>query len=88
MRPGDCEDLVTVLTTRDPAVIAIAKSILDGAGIQHAAIGETANALFGGALAGFNATASLVQIQIHEADSEDAHELLKDLSGQKPEGHT
>ena len=33
MRLGDREDLVTVLTTKDPAVIAIAKSILDGAGI-------------------------------------------------------
>ena len=88
MRPGDCEDLVTVLTTRDPAVIAIAKSILDGAGIQHAAIGETANALFGGALAGFNATASLVRIRVHKTDSENVHELLKDLSEQKPQGHT
>lgn len=82
MRPGDREDLVTVLKTKDPAVIAIAKSILDGAGIQHVARGETANALFGGALAGFSATASLVQIQVHRADSEDVHELLKDLSEQ------
>jgi hypothetical protein len=84
MRLGDREDLVTVLTTKDPAVIAIAKSILDGAGIQYSARGETANTLFGGALVGFNGAASLVQIQVLQDIADDALELLKDLSASDP----
>lgn len=71
--------LVTVLATRDPALIAIAKSLLDDADIQYLAKGEATNALFGGALTGFNPTASLVQIQVHRDDAADARELLKDL---------
>jgi hypothetical protein len=80
MRLEDRESLVTVLSTKDPVVVAIAKSILDGAGILYLAWGDTANALFGGALVGFNASASLVKIQVRQSVAEDACELLKDLS--------
>ena len=80
MRPGDREDLVTVLTTKDPAVIAIAKSILDGARIGYLACGDTANALFGGALVGFSASGSLVRIQVRQDIAENACELLRDLA--------
>jgi hypothetical protein len=79
------EFLVTVLATRDPGIIAIAKSILDGADIQYLAKGEATNALFGGSLVGFNASASLVQIQVQRDRAEDASELLRDLTEQDPE---
>lgn len=79
MRPEDRESLVTVLSTRDPAVVAIAKSILDGAGIRYMAWGDTANALFAGALVGLSASASMVKIQVRQSEAEDAQELLREL---------
>ena len=80
MRLEDREALVTVFSTKDPVVVAVAKSILDGAGIQYLAWGDTANALFGGTLVGFNPSASLVKIQVRESLARDARELLRELS--------
>ena len=80
MRLEDRESLVTLFSTKDPGVVAVAKSILDGAGIQYLAWGDTANALFGGALVGFNPSASFVKIQVRESLAEDARELLRELS--------
>jgi hypothetical protein len=80
MNTEDNATLITVLATRDPGVIAIAKSILDGAGIKYLARGDAENALFGGALVGFNAKASLVHIQVLPDDASDAKELLTDLA--------
>lgn len=74
-------ELVTVLATGDPALLAITKSILEGAGIKYFAKGERLQDLFGyGRLGpGFNPLTGPVKIQVACDDEETARELLKEL---------
>ncbi|KKM11226.1 hypothetical protein SY88_09815 [Clostridiales bacterium PH28_bin88] len=74
-------ELVTVLATGDPALIAIAKSILECAGIKYFAKGERLQDLFGyGRLGpGFNPLTGPVEIQVARDDEEAARDLLKGL---------
>ena len=80
MRFDDRESFVTVFSTRNAAIIALAKSVLDAAGIRYFAWGDTTNALFGSALVGLSASASVVKIQVLQSVAEHARELLKELS--------
>jgi hypothetical protein len=70
---------VTVLETGDPGVIAVAKSLLESAGIDYFAKGEPLQNLFGWGQIGFNPIVGVVQLQVAAADAEDARELLHDL---------
>ncbi|GAW91003.1 DUF2007 domain-containing protein [Calderihabitans maritimus] len=74
-------DLVTVLKSENPAVIMIAKSILEGAGIRYFAKGERLQDLFalGRFGSGFNPLLGPVEIRVSRDDKEMAEELLKDL---------
>lgn len=68
---GDTNALVTVLEPNNPAVIALAKSILDDAEIPHVVMGDEAlQSLYG---------VGLVQIQVPEEHAEGAQRLLVDL---------
>jgi arginine deiminase len=62
-------ELVTVLTTADAGVIAMAKSILEDAGIESYAKGEKTREMF---------AAGFVQIQVHPEDAAEAKSLLED----------
>ena len=71
---------VTVLETTDPAVLAVAKSLLDSAKIPYFAKGEALQGLFaGGALAGFNPISGPVELQVSSEDARDAYALLLEL---------
>ena len=72
---------VTVLETGDPGLIAVAKSLLDSAGIPYFAKGESLQNLFGWGQIGFNPIVGVVQLQVASDDAEDATALLRDLSG-------
>ena len=68
---GDTNALVTVLEPNNPAVIALAKSILDDAEIPHVVTGDEAlQSLYG---------VGQVQIQVPEEHAEGAQRLLVDL---------
>ena len=63
---------VTVLTVRDPGVLAVAQSLLDEAGIPYFAKSENSA----------NVTPFLiwVELQVGSDDAEEARALLADLS--------
>lgn len=80
-------ELVTVFATGNPALLAIAKSLLQEAGIRYFAKGEGLQHLFGaGSIGGFNPALGPVEIQVDIEDEHEARELLQDLeNGARPE---
>jgi hypothetical protein len=73
---------VTVLESADPAVLLVAKSLLEQADVSYFAKGEGAQDLFGaGRLGtGFNPGVGAIQLQVAADDADAARELLRDLS--------
>ncbi|MBS4021891.1 MAG: DUF2007 domain-containing protein [Dethiobacter sp.] len=71
-------ELVTVLVTRDMGELMIAKSLLEAEGIYCFAKGEKIQNLFGyGSLgAGYNLLVGPVQLQVADADANDARAIL------------
>ena len=81
-QPGDHDvHLVTVFESGDPALIALARSLLDSAGIPFVTRGEGIQDLFGwGRMpGGFSVVAGPVTFQVDEEDVEEARALLEDL---------
>ena len=74
-------DLVTVLETGDPVLVALAKSLLDSEGIEFAAKGEGVQDLFGAGRfpGGTNLVTGPVAFQVDPADAAKAKALLHDL---------
>lgn len=66
-------ELVTVLATPDHGAIAVAKSILNDAGIKY----FTKNEAF--ATFGYSSLAVTVEIQVADPDAEEAKKLLEGL---------
>ena len=66
--------LVTVFATADLGLLAIVKSILDGAGIKYFAKGEMLQGILPVQSGAFNA---VVEIQVRNNDADDARALLK-----------
>ena len=78
-------DPVTVLESGDPALLAVAKSLLEEAGIQYFAKGEGVQDLFGGGRVGtgFSLFTGPVQLQVAAEDAEEATTILRELSTQQ-----
>ena len=70
--------MATVLETGDQTLIAVAKSILDSAGIACIARNERLQNLFGwGPIgAGYNVAMGPIRLQVLEEDEADAREML------------
>ncbi|HTY42380.1 MAG TPA: DUF2007 domain-containing protein [Thermoanaerobaculia bacterium] len=70
--------MVTVLETGDQSLIAVARSLLDGAGIPYIARNDRLQNLFGwGAIGtGYSVAVGPVRLQVLEEDAETARELL------------
>ena len=72
--------LVTVLSTGDAAMVAVAKSILDGAGIDYFVRGERyLNVMGWGGPGVFSSALGEAEFQVREADAPDASRLLARL---------
>ena len=73
--------LTTVLATGNPAIIAMAKSLLDDANIRYFVKGEGLQEWFvlGRIGTGFNPIIGRVQIQVLKDDEEVARKVLEDL---------
>ena len=73
--------MVTVLETGDQRLIAVAKSLLDSAGIPSIARNERLQNLLGwGSVGtGFNALTGPIRLQVLKEDESDARELLTAL---------
>lgn len=80
----DHSDLITVFMAGNAGLIALAKSILEGAGIPYFAKGEGLQSLFGlgGLGTGFNPLVGPVQIQVPRDCEKAAVGLLVDLEGE------
>jgi hypothetical protein len=78
----DDEKLVTVFATGNHGLIALAKSMLDDAGIKYYAKNERTEDLIGlGVIGtGYNPVIGPVEIQVLENDAEEAKILLENLS--------
>ena len=75
------DDLVTVFETGDPGLVALAKSLLDSAGIEFARKGDALQDVVGlGRFpGGSNLVAGPVVFQVRPDDSKRATSLLRDL---------
>jgi hypothetical protein len=72
--------LVTVLRTSELGMVAVAKSILDDAGIAYFVSGETRlNVMGWGGLGGFNSALGVAEFRVREADEPAASRLLARL---------
>jgi hypothetical protein len=79
---ADKEKLVTVYKTGHHGTIAVIKSILDEAGIEYFAKGETVQDFIGVGVfgTGYNTLTGPVEIQVLEENAEYAKELLAGIS--------
>lgn len=75
------EDYTTIFSSGSPAVIAVAKSILDASGIKYVVKGEGLQDLFalGSFGTGFNPVIGSSEILVGLEDEKDARKLLGDL---------
>jgi len=79
-------DLVTVFESGDPALVALACSLLESAEIPFLTKGEGIQDLFGvGRLGGFSVVAGPVVLQVDKKDFDEATDLLEDLDTSKPD---
>lgn len=73
-------DFATIFESGNPALIAMAKSLLESADIQYFVEGEQLQDLFGGRMVhGFNPVIGATEIQVAEDDVEEALTLLEDM---------
>ncbi|HMK91426.1 MAG TPA: DUF2007 domain-containing protein [Thermoleophilia bacterium] len=81
--PRDDLELVTVLASGDPGLMAVATSLLRSADIPFLVQGEGVQDLFGvGRIgSGFNIVTGPARLQVGADDAADARELLADLIG-------
>ena len=77
-------EYVTVMTASDSTILAVAKSLLDSAGIQCVARGEGLQDLFafGRLGAGFNPLVGPVELQVLPEYAEEAKTLLTDIESE------
>jgi len=67
--------LVTVFDSTNPALIGIAKTVLDGAGIEFLVLGDDGARVFSG-----NPFLARVRIQVEKKLAEEAEALLSEIS--------
>jgi hypothetical protein len=74
----------TVLSSGDPALLAVAKSLLEDARIEYFAVGEIVQDWIGGGRlgTGFNPVVGPVRIQVAAEDAEEASSILRELVGE------
>lgn len=78
--------LEPVLRTADAGLIPLAKSLLEGEGIEYLVRGENLQDLLGaGRLGGYNYITGLAEFLVHPHDAQRARTLLDGLDGLPPE---
>ena len=83
--PPDHFELVSVLATSDPGLMAVAKSLLQSAQIPFVAEGEAIQDLFGIGRLSFNPLTGAAVLRVAPQDTADARALLADLETPGPE---
>jgi hypothetical protein len=75
----------TVYATGDPALVALAKSLLEDAGIEYGTKGDDIQLFGGGRLGGFNILCGPVEFVVAAEDAPTARELLAHLDDAVPD---
>jgi putative signal transducing protein len=84
--PTPDAELVSILATGDPGVIALAKSLLEADEIDYFVRGDGLQDLFGlGRMTGFNFAMGPAEFLVRSDDAERARELLDGLTASGPE---
>ena len=84
--PTPDAELVSVLATGDSGLIAVAKSLLEGAGIDYFVRGDGLQDLVGlGRITGFSYAFGPAEVWVRAEDAEQVRELLKDLTAPNTE---
>ncbi len=79
------EGFVKVLSVGDPFRIALAKSLLDEAGIPYLSQGEALQEMIGaGRFGGYNIAVGPIEIFVSAENAEEARSILVDLEGDGP----
>ena len=74
-------ELVPVFRTVDAGLVALARSLLEGEGIEYMARGDGLQDLFGwGRIAGFNPVVGPVEFVVRSDDAPRVRALLRDLA--------
>lgn len=77
------EEMVVVMETSDPGLLAVVKSVLESAGIPFFAKGEFLQDLFGlGQMGGINPITGPVEIQVPGEEADRARDILMDLKAE------
>jgi hypothetical protein len=79
-QPDPAIRLVTVFETADVGVAAVATSLLEDAGVDHAVRGDTLRTVLGWGASGFFNAAGPLEFQVREEDVARAAELLAPLN--------
>ncbi len=78
-------EYITVLETANPAILAVAKSLLESAEIEYLTFGEELQDIIGLGRLGFgNPIVGPVRIRVRREDEAEAKEILRDLSENPP----
>lgn len=80
---NEAREPVAVLETQDLALLTVAKSLLDGAGIKYSAQNEVFQDLIGEGRLGVNMAAGVMKILVRQDDEVTARALLGDLEVSK-----
>jgi hypothetical protein len=81
MEPTPNAELVSVLSTGDAGIIALAKSLLEAEEIDYFVRGDAVQDLFGlGRVTGFSYVTGPAEFWVRASDAEGARELLRDLA--------
>src|SRR5262249_8399325 len=79
-QPEPPTEYVTVLEAGNPAVLAVAKSLLESAQIEYLALGEALQDIIGwGRLGPGNFITGPVRVRVRREDEPEAREILRDL---------
>lgn len=79
-------EFVKVLSVGDPFRIALAKSLLDEAGIPYLSQGEALQEMVGaGRFGGYNIAVGPVEFYVSAEHALEAREILEDLEGDAPD---
>ncbi|MBP6963585.1 MAG: DUF2007 domain-containing protein [Armatimonadetes bacterium] len=80
----ESDEFINVLETRDEGRVALAKSLLSGAGIEFMVCNVFPQDILGYGRIGYNPALGLMQVKVRAEDADAARHIIGDLAGERP----